>query len=150
MKQLAAIAVAFLLMALAPANAQQKTREYMANSIEVLKNSATMRYHKDYLITETTGVVGKNGIPSMIKLGDVITVKDRTLNVNYIYVTECLVNMEWGGEVFCEKGQIRCLVVERPEDVPSDSGTHRLWITVDHCHPSPEEKTRPLYWILKV
>ena len=139
MKIFIAIAACFLLLAPAPATAQQKTREYKANSIQVLKNSATMRYQKDYFVTKVMGVVGKEGIPQIISLGDVIAVKDRTLTVNHIFVTECFVMMEWGGEVLCEKGQVQCLVVERPEDVPSDRDTHRLWITVDHCRPLPEK-----------
>jgi hypothetical protein len=128
-----AIAAYFLVFSPAPAHVQQKTREYKADSIQVIDNSATMRFHTDYWITEVLGAVGEDGIPKTIELGDVITVEDRMLIVNHIFVTECLVDLKWGGEVLCEKGQVQCLLVERLEDVPSDRDTHRLWITVDQC-----------------
>lgn len=123
-------------------NAQEKTREYRADSIEVLSNSGTMRYRSDYVVTQVTGVVGKAGIPDVIKQGDTITVQDRTLRASFIFVTECLVEMKWGGQVLCAKGQIQCLVVERLEDIPSDTNDYRLWITVDHCRPSFLKGTR--------
>ena len=130
-----ALTAFFALTSFAGAHAQQKTKEYKAGSIQVLKNSATMRFHTDYWITQVLGVVGEEGIPNTIELGDVITVEDGTLIVKHIFVTECLVDLKWGGEVLCEKGQVQCLLVERIEDVPSDRGTHRLWITVGQCHP---------------
>jgi len=99
-----AIAALLLLVSLTPAHAQQKTKEYRTDSIQVLKNSATMRFHADYWVTQVLGVVGDEGIPRTIELGDVITVEDRALIVNHIFVTECLVDLIWAGEVLCEKG----------------------------------------------
>ena len=114
-------------------NAQEKRREYRASAIEVLNDSAAMHYHKNYFITVISGTVGSEGIPSVIRVGDRITVKDRTLKANYILATECLERMEWGGEVHCEAGQVYCVVVERPEDIPSEIERNRQWIYVKHC-----------------
>ena len=94
-----------------------------------------MRYQKDYYVTAVSGVVGNEGIPEVILLGDVIQVKDRTLTVNHIFATKCLETLEWGGEILCAKGATQCLIVERPEDVPTDEERDRLWITVDECEP---------------
>ncbi len=115
--------------------AGQKTREYKAQSVRVLQHSATMRYRDDYWVTTITGVAGKDGIPQRISVGDTIHVGDRALTANYIFVTECLVTLEWAGNVLCDQGQVQCLVVERLEDVASDSNPYRLWITVDRCRP---------------
>jgi hypothetical protein len=134
-KRLSAVTAFFLALSPRLAHAQQKTGEYEVDSIQVLNNSAATRFRADYWITEVLGVVGGDGIPETIYLGDVITVEGRTLTVNYIFVTECLVELKWAAKVLCEKGQVQCLLVERLEDVPSDRGTHRLWITVDQCRP---------------
>jgi hypothetical protein len=115
--------------------AQQKTREFNPQAIRVMNNSATMHYHKDYLVTIVSGVVGSEGIPQVIRVGDVIKVKDRSLKVNHIYATQCLERMEWSGQVLCEQGQVSCVAVERPEDRPSDEERDRLWIHVKYCHP---------------
>lgn len=119
----------------ATASAGENTREYRARAIKVLNNSATMRYQNDYFVTSTTGVVGNQGIPGIIRLGDNIEVGDQSISVKHIFVTQCLVQMEYAGEVFCERGQVSCVVVERLEDVPSDNERDRLWITVEHCKP---------------
>jgi hypothetical protein len=127
------VAICFLLPA--AADAKQRTKEYQATSISVLENSGTMRYHEDYLITKFTGVIGTIGIPQTIVLVDIIKGKDRTLVVNHIFVTQCLAILKYAGRVLCAQGQIKCLVVERSEDIPSDRDIHRLWITVEHCRP---------------
>jgi hypothetical protein len=129
-----------LLLAPNLATAQSKTVEFQARAIEVLDDSATMLYHADYWITTVTWPVGKEGIPKVIRLGDVVTVGNRTLVANYIFVTQCLERMEWGGDVLCEKGQTTCTVVERPEDVPSDEERDRQWIYVKKCRPLGVDK----------
>ena len=125
-----AVPVLFLLVSPGPVDAQQKTKEYKADFVQVLRDSATMHFLADYWITEVLGVVGEEAIPETIKLGDAITIEDSILIVKHIFVTECLVDLKWDSEVLCEEGQVQCLLVERLEDVPSDKGTHRLWITV--------------------
>lgn len=127
----------FAVIAIYPAlvGAQEKTEQFNARTIKVLSTSATMRYHADYWVTVVSGVIGSEGIPETIRLGDKITVEDRTLTANYIFATRCLTRMEWAGEVLCEEGQISCVVVERPEDVPSEEERDRLWIHVKDCQP---------------
>jgi len=132
---LTANAASFLLLPPTPANARGKLQS-TGPSILVLKNSGTMRFQKDSLVTNVLGVVGEEGIPRRIGLGDIIKVEDWTF-------TKCLANLEWGGTVLCETGQVKCVVVERPEDVPSDRDTHRFWITVDHCRPLNRLRARP-------
>jgi len=133
------LVAAVVLLAPNSAIAQSKTVEFQARAIEVLNDSAEMWYHADYWITTVMGNAGKQGIPKVIHLGDVVTVQDRTLVANHIFVTQCLERMERGGEVLCEKGQTYCTVVERPEDVPSDEERDRQWIYVKDCHPLPDK-----------
>lgn len=114
----------------------EKTREYKAASVRVLNRSATMHYQKGYMMTVVSGIVGSEGIPEVISLGDVIKVKGETLKVNHIFVTEYFVDMKWGKEVLARKGDIDCVIVEREEDVPSDDEDRdRLWIHVKQCKP---------------
>jgi hypothetical protein len=117
------------------ASADDSTREFTATAVQVLDGSASLHYHTGYLITSVTGDLGGAGIPETIRLGDTISVQDRKLTVHYIYGTECLKRMEWGGEVFCDVGQTYCVAVERPEDVPSDEERDRQWIYVKKCKP---------------
>jgi hypothetical protein len=63
--------------------AQSKTVEFQARAIEVLNDSAAMLYQADYWVTTVTGTVGKEGIPEVIHLGDVVTIEDRTLVASY-------------------------------------------------------------------
>ena len=113
----------------------QKVSESKASEIRVLNGSATMHYQKDYLITMVQGIVGSEGIPEHIAMGDEIQVKDRTLKANHIYVTKCLKEMKWAGEVLCRAGQVTCVVVESPEDRPSQGDRSRLWVYVKECAP---------------
>ncbi len=115
--------------------AAQKVSEFKASAIQVQGDSATMHYHKDYLITTVSGVVGKAGIPRTIRLGDVIRVEDRVLKVNHIFATKCLKTMKYRKETLCRKGQVQCVIVERPEDRPTDEERDRLWIHVKQCVP---------------
>jgi len=131
------LAVPIIMASMSPlfAFAQGKTMEFQAQSIEVLNNSATMLYHADYWVTSVSGSVGKEGIPKIIRLGDVVVVKGSTLRVNHIFATKCLTKMRWKDEILCEEGQVHCVAVERPEDVPSYDDRDRLWIFVSECHP---------------
>lgn len=113
------------------------TKEYMAQSIEVLNDSAMMHYHKNLHVTQVLGSVGKEGIPKVIRVGDKIKVKDRELTANFIYVTEALKTMSYGGQVLMKKGDISCVVVESPDNLPySDEWADRLWINVKQCKPT--------------
>jgi hypothetical protein len=134
MKKFVSLLIALIALA-SDGFAQSKIEEFQASSIEVLSDSAEMLYHKDYLVTVTSGVVGKVGIPNVIRVGDSITVEDTTVPVNYIFVTRCLTRMEYGGQVLCEEGQTTCVAVENPEDVPSDEERDRVWIYVARCKP---------------
>jgi len=93
--------------------------EYYASSIRVLNNSATMLYHKNYFITHVSGKVGKRGIPTTISTGDSITVKNKTIRVNYIIVSKY-------------RGT-SCLIVESKKDIPTSEWRNRLWINVEQC-----------------
>ena len=127
----------FVLLVTVPcvSQASEKVVNFEATSVRVVNESAIMRYHKDYFITVVSGSVGSEGIPEIISLGDLIRVKDRTIRVNHIYGTKCLQTLEWAGEVFCQKNNISCVIVERPEDRPSDEERDRLWIHVQNCEP---------------
>jgi hypothetical protein len=127
--------VAFCLIVLnaEEGNAQGKTQEYQASEIRIISSSARMFQVKNYLITSVMSELGGEGLPEVVRLGDRLTVNDRSLAVNHIKVTRCLERMEWEGQVLCERGGTRCLLVEREEDVPSDRGTHRLWVVVEKC-----------------
>ena len=110
MKEFSWIGAAVLVVAVIgcapPTVDRERTREFKAQAVSVINNSATMHFHKRYLVTVVSGKIGSEGIPQVIRLGDVIRVKDRSLKVNHIYVTECLERMEWGGEILCEQGEI--------------------------------------------
>ncbi len=132
---IAALLVPLRAALVAPADAQAqtlKTREYKAAAIQILENSGTMHYHKNYWITFVSGVVGKE-LPVVIKLGDTVTVKDRSIRANIIQVTEILETMKWGNQVLGQAGDVHCVVVERPEDIPSDVERNRVWINILKC-----------------
>ena len=123
--------------------ADDTVRYYKALSIKVKTNSATMRYHANYYVTMVSGVVGKEGIPKVISLGDKITVKDRSLTVNHIFVTEHLEDMKYAGEYLARKGQIKCVLVENERDLPHVDERvqrNRLWIHVKDCQPLAKER----------
>ena len=96
---------------------------------------ASHGYHKDYFVTVVSDVVGSDGIPDVIEIGDVIKVKDETLKANYIFATQCFETLEWNGQILCRKGQISCVIVKRPEDRPTDEKRDRLWLNVNDCEP---------------
>ncbi len=116
----------------------EQVRKSRAEAIEVLNQSATMYESRDYFITQVTGPVGKEGIPHVIRLGDAVTVKGKTINVNHIVVTQYLAELKWGNEVLARPGDVKCLLVESEKDIPSgDEYQNRLWINVDKCRPIP-------------
>lgn len=132
------VAVLVILTTVTIGTAAEKTREYKATAVRVKNNSATMYAHKNYYITLVSGPVGKEGIPEVIKLGDKIIVKDRSLTVKHIFVTEILEDMKWGGEVLGLKGDVTCTIVENLQDLPhvdEKQWRDRLWIHVTECEP---------------
>lgn len=108
-------------------------RDYNARSIKVVNKSAKMHYHDVGLIFDSSGIVGSEGIPEVINLGDIITVKDKTVQANTIKVTEYLQDLEHGGKVFAKKGQVACTIVTSEKDLPHGEMRDRLWIRVEHC-----------------
>jgi hypothetical protein len=115
-----------------------RTHEYKASSIRVLNDSATMREHRNYVVTQTSGPVGKEGIPDEIKVGDAVTVKGRTILVRHIFVTEVREDMKWGGKFLAKKGDVTCVLVESEDNLPyGDAQRDRLWIHVEQCRPVP-------------
>jgi hypothetical protein len=67
------------LIVIGNAEGEEKTREYKVLSVRVRNSSATMHYHKNYYVTLVSGSVGKEGIPEVIRVGDTIRVKDRSI-----------------------------------------------------------------------
>lgn len=118
-----------------PAVAQDDITEFMAQSIRVLGDSGMMHRQRDYWITSVTWQIGSKGIPETINIGDVIGVSDQKIRANYIYASRCNRRIERAGNLLCRDGQIRCMVVERPEDRPSDDVRNRLWVQVANCAP---------------
>lgn len=132
------VPVFVIFMAVTIGAAAEKTREYEATAVRVRNNSATMNAHKNYYVTIVSGPVGKEGIPEVINLGDKITVKDRSLTVKHIFVTEILEDMKWAGKSLGRKGDIQCTIVERLQDLPhvdENQWRDRLWIHVTECEP---------------
>jgi len=116
----------------------KKTREHKVSSIKVMNASATMYADRNYLVTSARGPVGSEGISQVIKLGDKITVKDRSITVNHIFVTEILEDMAWDGKTLGRRGDVHCLLVEKLEDNPSvdeNANRNRLWINITDCKP---------------
>ncbi len=114
----------------------KRTTEYKATSVRVLKGSAVMNEHRNYGITMTSGAVGSDGIPEVIKLGDVVTVKGRTIRVQHIFVTEIHEDMKWSGKMLAKKGDVHCVAVESEENLPyGDEWRNRLWINILECEP---------------
>ena len=119
---------------------QSQSRDYRATAVRVRNDSAMMYAHKNYYITQTSGSVGKEGIPENIKLGDIITVKGRTIKARHIVVSEAVVEMKWKGEVLAKPGDVTCVIVESEENLPyGDESRDRLWIYVKQCEPVSRE-----------
>ena len=117
-----------------PATADQAELSRVSE-IEVLNDSAVMYFHKYGVITSVTGPVGREGIPTRIRLGDVITVKDRTIQVGVIEVTAVLEDIVWQGELVARKGDVLCDIAESPDELPSGRKLSYLWINVTECRP---------------
>ena len=125
-----------LLLVGAPLVSAQSTRVENAEEIIVRNNSGTMHQHKNYFITVISGVVGKEGIPNRIKIGDRVTVEDITITVNHIKVTHVLENISYNGQILARKGEVTCVLVESPEDFPDrEDGKSRVWVYVKQCQP---------------
>jgi hypothetical protein len=62
------LAVALIITAHVVVAADKKVRESKAEAVRVLNQSATMYESRDYLVTQVTGPVGKEGIPAVIRL----------------------------------------------------------------------------------
>jgi len=129
------IAISFLISPIASFG-DDRVQEFNAKAILVLNNSATMYQHKNYFIMQTSGPVGKEGIPNLIRLGDVIEVKGKRIKVNFIFVTHYLTDLVSGKNVLARAGDIKCVIVEAQKDLPYDEGNRdRLWINVEKCQP---------------
>lgn len=115
-----------------------RVREYKVAAARVRNGSATMLEHKDYWITSTSGPVGKDGIPDVMKLGDLVSVRGRTIKVQHIFVSEYNEDMKWGKEVLARKGDVKCVVVETEQDLPGDKVRNRRWIYITECEPLTE------------
>lgn len=119
-------------------NESDQVRKSEATSIRVKGKSATMYQHKNYLVTLASGPVGSEGIPEIIQVGDVVTVKDSTIRVEHIVVTEFLKDMKYGKDVLGKKGDIHCTIVQSLDNLPSVNELEqrdRLWINVKDCEP---------------
>lgn len=115
-----------------------RTEEGKAGHIRVKNGSATMYADKDYLITQSRAAVGSEGIPAEIRIGDVVKVKDQRIKVKHIFWKRYLERAQYGKEVLAEIGDVQCVLVETPEDLPySDEYRNRLWITVKQCEVLP-------------
>lgn len=118
--------------------ADERVREYKAGAVRVVNGSAMMRERRDYLVTEVSGPVGNEGLPDVLRLGDVVTVKGKALKVNHIFVSEYLAEMKWGKEVLAKAGDVKCIVVESEDSLPyrdEQARRNRLWITIEQCRP---------------
>ena len=134
-KLISTIAISFLISPIASFG-DDRMQEFNAKAILVLDSSATMYQHKNYYITQTSGPVGKEGIPNLIRLGDVIDVKGKRIKVNYIIVTHYLTDLVSGGNILARAGDIKCVIVETQKDLPYDEGFRdKLWIKVEKCQP---------------
>jgi hypothetical protein len=134
-KLISTIVISFLISPITSFG-DDRIQEFNAKAILVLDNSATMYQHKNYYITQTSGPIGKEGIPNIIRLGDVIVVKGKRIKVNFIFVTHYLTDLVSGKNVLARAGDVKCVIVETPKDLPYDEGYRdRLWINVEKCQP---------------
>ena len=146
---LSVVAVAFFFALVFMNNGDNKNnsgndqvRKSETTSIRVKGKSATMYQHKNYLVTLASGPVGSEGIPEIIRVGDVVTVKDSTIRVEHIVVTEFLKDMKYGKDVLGQKGDIQCTIVQSLDNLPyvdEHDQRDRLWINVKDCEPLEEK-----------
>jgi hypothetical protein len=73
-----------------------RTEEGKAGHIRVKNGSATMYADRNYLITQSRGAVGQEGIPAEIRLGDVVRVKDQGIKVKHIFWKRYLERAQYG------------------------------------------------------
>jgi hypothetical protein len=129
-------AVFFFLLSSVEIYGDDRLQKFKASAIQVLDGSATMYQHKNYYITQSSGPVGKEGIPNLIRLGDIVEVKGKRIKVNFIFVTRYLTDLKSGGKVLAHAGDIKCVIVETEKDLPyGDEYRDRLWINVEQCKP---------------
>ncbi len=113
----------------------RRTTEYKATAVRVVNRSAVMHEHRSGLLA-TTGPIGQDGIPDMLRLGDTVTVKGRTIRIRHIFVTEIHEDLKWAGKVLAKKGDIRCIAVESEDQVPhNEEKRDKLWIYIPECQP---------------
>jgi len=97
-------------------------KEYKVKRIRVINGSAVMNFQDKGLIFDTSGTIGSEGIPEIISIGDVITIKGKTVKVNHIIVTE------W-------KDGVYCTAINSIQDFPNENLRDRLWIYIKKCDP---------------
>lgn len=114
-------------------SSQSLRGEKAVSSIRVLNKSAMMHAHRDYWITIVSSPVGNETIPEIIKLGDIIKVKERTLRVRIIIATKHDKTFRYQGKVIARKGDTSCVIVESMKNLPSDEERSRLWIHAKQC-----------------
>lgn len=113
----------------------ESTREYSASAVRVLNSSATMHEQDVGWITTTSGPIGSEGIPDVIRRGDTIAVEGKTVTANIIEVTEILEDMTYRGEIFAHAGEVRCVIASSAANIPNDDERDRLWIHITDCEP---------------
>ena len=113
----------------------ESTREYSASAVRVLDGSATMLEHDVGWVTTTSGPVGSEGIPNVIRYGDTIIVEGKAVTANIIKVTEILEDMKYRGEVFAHAGEVSCVIASSEANLPKDDDRDRLWIFIKNCKP---------------
>jgi hypothetical protein len=102
--------------------------------IEVIDDSATMYRHRNLIVTQSSGPVGKLGIPKLINKGDVIKVKDQNLQAKLIYAIIATKDLIHRGRILQKKGHTECLIVETVANLPyGDEWANRLWIHISDC-----------------
>lgn len=119
-----------------PKGQQEGINEYLAAYVRVNANSATMFEHRNYYVTLSSGPVGSDGIPTEIRLGDVIEVSGRKMRVGVLVVIEYLQDVEWNGQVLARKGQVACAAAENGSNLPwvdEAEWRDRLWVDVQDC-----------------
>ena len=120
-----------------------RIEEGKAAHIHVKNDSASMYADKNYQVTQSRGAVGSEGIPAEIRIGDVVQVKDKRIKVKHIFWKRYLERAQYRNEVLAEVGDVQCVLVETPEDLPySDEFRNRLWITVKQCEVLKELESR--------
>lgn len=119
----------------APPVEDGRTTEYKATAIRVVNRSAVMHEQRSGLLA-TTGPVGREGIPDMLRLGDTVTVKRHTVRIHHIFVTEIHEDLVWAGKPIAKRGDVRCIAVESEDQVPhNEERRDKMWIYVAECQP---------------